>query len=300
MQRCRGMIEINSHVLLLKKCLCNLLLTSTNEKVVFATSRKQQRKYNMRLTAKMYTTDELIEALGISKGTFKAHKSKYLANYTYEEKKVGRSKVYNITGHNSPMKSAFAKICEEIAGKEVPIPNEENAYKLFYLYMTKDCTILPSEEVGNLVGLERHTVYRYNNLFREYGILPVKLEVTTYEFVDKETGEIITGENDPNEYTYSIMDLQSRKRREISKMKWNDYWQGFYNKANAIFTEVIQKYENPSESRIAVEHEESKNAARRQWYKEFGIANKHFSKRLTDKAVSVFNNYHQQVLRLAN
>lgn len=219
------------------------------------------------LELKTYTTKELCDALSVKENSFKTHKRKILKEYDFSEEKIGRCKVYHIHSYKRKEKSEFIKLCEQIASKTVNFPKENTAKKFLKVLFSDDFTILDNEELGFQVpgGMERHTVKKYLDLFREYNILPKKKPLFPRMAFDSKTGEILSRYYDPNKYTYYKVHRGSDFREEIERdeyfemqsyiqEKYSEYLEDFLECANSIQKsndENVVKYYNNEASKFA-------------------------------------------------
>ncbi|WP_018782170.1 hypothetical protein [Bacillus sp. 95MFCvi2.1] len=245
------------------------------------------------LELKTYDTKELCEALNVKITSFKTHKEKFLKDYDYVEMKTGRSKSYQIFSYKEPEKSEFIQLCEQIAGREVKFPKEETAEKLIKLLFEDDWTIENCDNIGWEVPnrLERHTVGKYIELFREYKILPKKKELIERHSFDTETGELFSKFIDPNKYTYYKVFTSTEMREEITKEEWLE----MHSFIREIYEEnIVDQLELCKGNPEAIK--EVKKFARAEAHKacvyEYGgVPRKSISKALTKEAYNLFSNY---------
>jgi hypothetical protein len=254
------------------------------------------------LEIRQYTTDELIEALEISKDTFKVHKAKYMAPYTYEEVKNGRGKSYKITGYAEEQKSPFIQSIEAIAGGQVRFSKEETAEKIIRYLMMKNRTLESSAHIAGALHMDEDTVNKYISKFREYGVLPHKYPI--FPAILDEEGNVVQEKIDRNQYTYSILDSRTGKRIPIGRDEWRAYWIEFYEDVNNMYHNQIlieagrreRKGLAPLKPGINKYFMDLAKANVRSSYIEMkGLAHKHISKQLTEKAMIILGNYYQQL-----
>ena len=250
---------------------------------------------------KKYSTDELCAALNIKKSTFKSHKKKILKNYEYEETKVGRSKIYTLINYKEE-KSIFIKLCEELANEDVSFPNEKTAERILEKLFQVDCSILDDESLGYEVGLERHTVGSYINLFRQYKILPPELPITKRKILNPETGEIeeqeINLNNYADNYAYYVVSRKDDYREALTKKEWRNMHKFIRDRKNEYLLDFVQVleldgYSEEEKEEAAKEYEaEANRFAYIDCIKENGgVPRRNLLKAPTNKAFEVLGEY---------
>jgi hypothetical protein len=254
------------------------------------------------LEIRQYTTNELCEALNITKGTLKVEKKKVLSKYTYKEIKDGRCKSYNITGYKEAQKSSFVQAIETIAGEEVKFGKEENAQRVLHYLLMKDRTLESNKYIAASLKLDEDTVSRYINKFREYGVLPTRHKVIPATY--NADGNKISDKIDRNQYVYSILNSWNNKRSVISRDDWRKYWTEFYRDVENVYEYKIsmeaerreRKGLAPMKSGINKYYmDEAMDQVRMRYHRDRGLVAKHVSKQLTDKAVTILSEYYQQL-----
>lgn len=249
---------------------------------------------------KTYTTKELCEALNIKITSFKTHKERALKDYKYIEAKAGRNKAYTILAYKGKEKSTFIQLCEKITETEVKFPKEQTAISILEVLFKKDCTILDNEELGyeTSKNFERHTIGRYINLFRTYKILPPILPKVPRLVLDKETGEFISKEYDPNEYVYYSVSRNIEFREEITKDEYFEMIRFIHKIRSEYLNDFLQVLDSQEYSQKEIEEviEEYKRESNRiafiECKKEFtGVPMKAISKVPTKEAFDVLYSY---------
>lgn len=248
------------------------------------------------LELRTYSEEELAKILGVKKNTLRRTHPKHLKNYKYERFKVKKGAfAYRIFDYKEEQKSEFIKLCEKVAACSVQFPNEKTAEKLLKVLFEEDCTILNNEEIGFKVGLERHTVGKYIDLFREYKILPPKKEKIPHRSVNSETGEIYAEEYDPNDYTFYLVyddfkeEIEAEEFEEIVEFRNSKY-----NEYLSFFIEGIDIIDDKNEKIKAIEEykQTAKDFSYYECIKNFGgIPKKALSKVPTEKAQEIFEDY---------
>lgn len=250
------------------------------------------------LELKIYTTQELCEALNIKPTSFKTHKEKFLKDYDYNEVKTGRSKSYQILSYNVQEKSHFIQLCEQIAKKEVRFPKEETAEKLLKVLFHDDYTIDILEEIGEQIhgGIERHTISKYIKLFREYRLLPQQMDKIEYLSYDDETGELFSKYIDPNKYTYYKVFNRLGVREEVTRDEYFTMQNFIRSKYEEYLFEQLEMIEGldkeTKKDAIKVSKEYANSAAYNDCIKLYdGVPRKAFAKTLTKQAYKLFSQY---------
>lgn len=214
--------------------------------------------------------------------------------YEFEIVKEGRAQIgLNILSYKELEKSRFIKLCEQIAEKEVKFPKEETAEKLIKVLLEDDYTINNYDDIGWEVPgrLERHTVSDYIELFREYNILPKKLDKIERHSFDAETGELFSKSIDPNKYTYykvyTVIDL----REEITKEEWLEMHEFIKEIYEENVNNQLELCKGDAEAIKEVMRFASAEAHKACAYEYGGVPRKSISKALTKEAYKLFLQY---------
>lgn len=239
------------------------------------------------LELKTYSTKELCEALNIKMTSFKSHKEKFLKDYEYEEIKTGRSKSYRIK--SCKIDNTFIKLCEQIAVKKVKFPNAKTAELILFELLKNDWTIFSCDDIGwEIQGrLERHTVGKYIELFREYNILPKKLDKIKSLSFDTETGELFSKEIDPNKYTYYKVFAATEMREEVTKQEYLEMRKFIREKYDENLEEQLEHCHGNHEAIKDVMKFAGSEAYRLCVYEYSGVPMKAISKVPTEKSTTI-------------
>lgn len=248
------------------------------------------------LELRVYTEEELAKILGVKKNTLRRTHPRHLKNCVYERFKVKKGVfAYKIIDYKEAQKSEFIRLCEKVAACSVQFPNEKTAEKLLKVLFKEDCSILNNEEIGFKVGLERHTVGRYIDLFRKYRILPPKKEKIYHYSVNSETGEVLTKEIDPNEYRFYLVYGDFKEEIEAEEFKEIvEFRNSKYNEYLSFFVEGIDSINDKNEKIKVIEKlkQDAKNFSYYDCIENFGgIPKKALSKVPTEKAQEIFEDY---------
>jgi predicted house-cleaning noncanonical NTP pyrophosphatase (MazG superfamily) len=241
-----------------------------------------------------YTEEELAKILGVKKNTLRRTHPRHLKNYKYKRFKIKKGVfAYKIIDYKGEQKSEFIQLCEKVAECSVEFPNEKTAEKLLKVLFEEDCSILSNEEIGFKVGLEKHTVGKYINLFRKYEILPPKKES-----VNNETGEVY----DLNDYRFYLVSRKYDFKEEIDEEEFKEiveFRKNKYSEYLSFFIEGIDSIADKNKKIKVIEKlkQDAKDFSYYDCIENFGgIPKKALSKVPTKKAQEVFKNYFKNKL----
>ena len=97
------------------------------------------------------------------------------------------------------------------------------------------------------------------------------------------------------------MNSYTNKRHSISRNEWKAYWKEFYRNVERVYEAEINRLLEKNSTKPMTEggkkyvRENATRYVRILHHEEHGIATKHISKRLTEKALAVFTNYFVQL-----
>jgi len=250
------------------------------------------------LNKQYYSFEELEKIMNVQ-FTKKNNRAKLIKRniepyYEFEIVKEGRAQVgLNILSYKEHEKSQFIQICEQIAGREVKFPKEETAIELLKLLFEDDWTIENYDNIGWEMPnrLERHTVGKYIELFREYKILPKKKELIESHSIDVETGELFSRYIDPNKYTYYKVFNSTEMREEITKEEWFEMHSFIREIYEENIIDQLDLCKGDPEAIKEVKKFASAEAHKACVYEYGGVPRKAISKALTKEAYKLFSQY---------